>query len=316
MGRDIKEIPYLHGSGTRRFDAPRPETLRAASDLPGFELSIGWNVTMDAMLQKIPYEELMSVFEYHFQKPDAGLLPPETKLRDFAVFAQVPPRLQEPPVPIEFYLTQEVDPILNAAKVYGLLRAPSDSVQVLLREAHRIQRWFQGQNLPMMYRVDPVYGIVQGSDVEAVQPDACHPSPSVVLTLILTDDPGHPELALMDYVPGPYRKTYARIFEKYNKTKPGKLTLLGVDLGRIFKRKGESAGPLRHPWKYDLIRAFLRHLLQRHYWMRIRVSLVYTEVHEDDFLNSPFQSSNILFFPTRPCRLFNEIDELFQEVPT
>lgn len=269
---------------------------------------------MDVLLQKIPYEELAYAFEYHLMRPEAGLLPQENKLKDFAIYAQVIPRIQETPVPIKLLVIQEYDPIPAITKVYALFQGSDNAASIILREAHRVRLWFKEQGLHWMYRVDPVYGILQGNCDDAVQPDACHPTTSVVLTMVLTDDPGHPDLALQDYVPDKHRKKFVELFEKYNKVKPGKFRLLGIDLGTIFKKKADDLSKNIHTWSYSLLRDLLRNLLQRQYWTNMNVSLVFTDVSEEDFRNVPFHSSYIFYYPTRPCRLFTEIDELLQEV--
>ncbi len=268
---------------------------------------------MDALIENIRYEEFISALQYHIPNPHIGLLPPEGYLRDFRIQANIVPKPNQAEVPISFFFVQEYDPLLSGYKSFAILRSIQQQEKLLIREAKRLRNWFKIHNWHFLFRIDPIYGLYFGSVHEPIQPELAKPSPHVLITSVLTEDPGHPEVSMLEYIPSEKRKQYIKIFEEYNKVRPGTFKLLGFDFGKFFKKKAEEVPKSFKIWEYTMLQDFLKTLLTQHYWIGMKISLIYSNVQEEDFRNIPFPSSALTFFPNPPHRFFDNIEELLHE---
>jgi len=265
---------------------------------------------MEGMIQGVPYEEFIMIVNSHCRAPSAGFLPPEDRLRDVRVRARLRPRPDAEDYPIEGYIVTEYEPLIGRSKTFIILRTEADNYEGLVRESRRLQLWLRSQGVPTLFRIDPRYGLVYGSHREPVVPTTSPDFPYILTVQVVTDDPGHPELALQGYVEPAFRARFAELFEKYNRTKPQTFRLLGIDLSRLFRRGPEPTARPAISLTYDWVRRFLHNLVERHRWFDLDVSLIYSDVTEQEFRNVPVGADAIVLSPDRPLRFFHSIDEL------
>ena len=268
---------------------------------------------MEGMIQGVSYEDFIMLIESHRRLPTAGLLPSEEGLRDVRVHARLGARAApagEETYPLECYIVTEYEPLIDQSKTLVILRTDADNYEGLVRESRRLQLWIRAQGWLTLFRIDPRYGLVYGSHREPVVPTAAPDFPYILTVQVVTDDPGHPELALQGYVESAFRARFAELFEKYNRTKPQTFRLLGLDLGRLFRRGPEPKARPVIPLSYDLIDRLLRNLVERHRWLDLDLSLIYTNVAEADFRAVPVPPEAIVLSSDRPLRFFHSIEEL------
>ena len=265
---------------------------------------------MQVLLQPVESEAFLTALRYHMKHPDAGWFPPERTIRDFRVQAKVALSRQEEPVSVEFFAVQEADPLVGVKRFF-ILKAPSGRQALLMRESRRVASWLNAHGIRVFYRIDPIYGLILGQAADSVQPDAAQEREYYLITLVGSETPDHPELALQDYVPSNFRSTFLEIFERMNRTRPGTMRFLGVDIARILRRKPDREQEQFFVWHYDKIQQFLVDLSVQYLWKDIQLSIIFHQVEERDFQNSPFHPDHVLFFPNRTFRYFHDVEELF-----
>ncbi len=268
---------------------------------------------MDVRWDSIPYEEFVVAIKYAVESPHQRLLPPEHCLRDLYIHGKTRPRVGAEVQPIELWFVTESDPFLEEAKTFIILRTTSENREMLIREAFRLQRWLRSRRIPTIFRIDPQFGLVHGSFHEPVVPRQAADFPRLLIVMVVTDDPGHPEVALQDYVIKSYRQRYITLFEKYNRRKPGALKVLGVDISRLFRRAKSVATHRPDFLTYAFLQDLFQELVQRLFWFDLTVSMIFSNVAEEEIQQTVFSTAQVHVSSGTPLRFFTSIDELIRQ---
>lgn len=263
---------------------------------------------MEGIIERLSYEECIAVITCHQKNPSRGLLPPENCIRDVWIQASFQPRPQEPTYPIELFIVTEYDPFIDASKCFFILRTVAENYNGLVRESHRLQHWLRTEQIPTFFRIDPRFGLVYGSFREPVVPSQMPDYPYILIVLVVTNDPAHPELALQDYVERAYRSRFEELFSKYNRVRPRTYRILGWDLRPLLRRA--PAPRMVNFVRYDFLARLMQTLVQRHRWLDLAVSVIFTDVTETDFVNVPVDAYCVRLSPESRIRFFSSIEEL------
>jgi hypothetical protein len=212
--------------------------------------------------------------------------------------------------PIKIFYIMDYDYIRNIHNSYFLFQSPSELQEDLEKLAKRIKIELKLKNIDTLFRIDPRYGLTIGTAKEAIDPTITQDKYNCFITLYVTNDPNHPEIALYEYVEKPYKKKYIEIFEKHNHCSPGTFKLLGFELSK-FKKVFTKTSPQLIFFYNDIVE-FGNSLIQKHKLENLTISLIYEDVSEREANECLLDKSKLSFFPSGFCKFFISIDELLQ----
>lgn len=264
---------------------------------------------MLVLLKNIDIDAFLTTLKYHLNRPDEGWLPDKNCIQDFHLTANVPMNVYSPPVSLDLYFVQEHDRLVGT-KRFIFLRTKRGEDILLEREAKRLFAWFNAEGIKVYFRIDPIYGLVIGRSKKAIQPSIAREREYYIITLVAAESPDHPEIALQDYVPDQYRDTFLSLFERYNRSRPGKTKLFGFDISKILKRQTEKEKIDFFVWDYGLFHRFLMTLTTQYLWRDIWMDIIFRDVSEDDFKRSPLPRESLFYFPQDTFRFFHDVEEI------
>jgi len=238
---------------------------------------------------------------------------PESKLRDMKVVVRRHilgnPELDPDPKKnrdFNFFFIREVDLVQQTVYQYVLMHTESDAAHDLLKIAQRFRIDLKGKGVETLFRIDPIHGLIVGSSIEAVSRFGTKERPGCFITLVCSRDPGHPLIALQDYVDREDRHRYQEVFQKYNHLLPAKPSIFK----RVFGHP-ESTSSLAG-WSYRLISDIV-HTLSAHYQMHPQtISIIYENVSESELEHCLLDRKYSTFQTTGTSKFFTSTEELLQ----
>jgi hypothetical protein len=258
------------------------------------------------LYRDVPAEDFLTAYRLHEEKSSVAYLPSDAQLRDIAFSG----RREAGGVTHELaiYLFNQYDMVRDETMAFVVLQTDRSGGSFLETTAKRLRIDLRGQKLESLYRIEPRYGLVVGLARDSVDPNVRLDRNRCYITLVLTQDPSHPEVSLLEYVDSDHRARYRKIFQATNQCAPRKRGLMGFDLSKL--RSGGLKGEGESPFRHEHIRYFTDALRERYGLRELRVSLIYKDVTEDDLKRAILDPSFGLFYPTAECRFFHSTEEL------
>jgi len=254
---------------------------------------------------EIPLSDFLTAVAEHRQDVRRGLLPKVDKLHALKL-SGLYGEGEAPSEDITLYLLNEENPLLGETERFLLLHAPASLSSALERHGMALRDYLRERDLPVLFRIDPRWGLITGSATHAVDPMLKWDKPNAYLCLYVTSDPGHPSLALADYVATEHRKAWNAAFEKANGTPPKKSSLLSRAVAALSGRKGGESAP-RLSWAQ--IQELLAYLPEKMGWQLPTVSVIFYPCDTDEarsFLLPPEKMAVV----TGAGRFFASLGEL------
>jgi len=179
---------------------------------------------------EVPLEDFLASLAQHEQDVRPGFLPRASSLKE-VLFAG---RLGGPEGPrVRLFLLQEMEALSQTTETFLVLAGPGDAAPLLAETGIALATFLRSRGEPVLLRIDPRYGLVCGSALEPVDPTVKWNRPGAYLTLHLTDDPGSPSLAVMEYVAAEHQRAFADLFLRYNGIAPKRPSFFGGALKRL-----------------------------------------------------------------------------------
>ncbi|UCF81344.1 MAG: hypothetical protein JSV08_02730 [Acidobacteriota bacterium] len=258
------------------------------------------------LYRDVPAEDFLTAYRLHEEKSSVAYLPSDAQLRDVAFSG----RQEAGGVAHELaiYLFNQYDMVRDETMAFVVIRTDRSSGKLLENTAKRFRIDLRGQKLESLYRIEPRYGLVVGLARDSVDSSVRLDRDHCYITLVLTQDPSHPEVSLLEYVDSDNRARYREIFQAANQCAPRKRGLMGFDLSKL--RSGGLKGEGESPFRHEHVRYFANALRERYGLRELRISLIYKDVTEDDLKRAILDPSFGLFYPTAECRFFHSTEEL------
>lgn len=179
---------------------------------------------------EVPLEDFLASLAQHEQDVRPGFLPRAGSLKE-VLFSGL---LGGPEGPrVRLFVLQEMEALSQVTETFLVLAGPGNAAPLLAETGLALAAFLRSRGEPTMLRIDPRYGLVCGSAQEPVDTTVKWDRPGAYLTLYLTDDPGSPSLAVMEYVPPENQKTFCDLFQRYNGVAPKKPSFFGGALKRL-----------------------------------------------------------------------------------
>ncbi|MGC8762633.1 MAG: hypothetical protein ACP5VN_03210 [Acidobacteriota bacterium] len=236
-----------------------------------------------------------------------GLLPAPSALKEALLSASWSPVPGEAS-PLSLYLLEERDALTQTREAYLLVKGEGRYARPLRELVLRLGRFFRGRNLPVLFRIDPRYGLLVGSALEPLDPAVKWDRPRVYAALAFTADPASPSLALLEYVPASQQAAYRALFVKYNGVEPARPGLLT----QVFRRwKGSRAEGEAGPGglTYGML-ATLGAFLQRESVEKASLSLIFKGISPSEAAGFVLDPGRATFYPSGYDRFFASLGEL------
>lgn len=229
-------------------------------------------VTMEAFLQAL---------NIHEQNAARGALPSPSTLRAVKVAGDIPGTGE--PWPFELYSCAEFNPLTGEIESFVVLRGPVLQVRALESMAVKLKAELASKGIRTLFRIDPRYGLILGAAATAVDP-AVHSSQLYgAAVLYLTDDPGHPALALLDYTAKDARKRYEDAFRKYNGVTAKGAPAFNFSLSKLLGKKAPTEPlPAVSPIRYARLRTLLIALTNQFLARNLLLSFLFGSVAPGD----------------------------------
>ena len=258
-------------------------------------------------------DDLVSALVLHHKDPAHCFFPAARRLRAFRIEGPLRTRREGTrESPLILYFVNEPNLVTEQTESFFLLLTDPDAYRELVTLCQRFRHDLKGLGFASLLRIDPKYGLVQGSAKEPVDPLVKWDKNHILVTLYLTDDPKHPAVALGDYVQRDHQVRYGQLFEKYNQCKPAASTLLGFDLSRWRKGKKEAA-PLAGPnFHYRHLQKLAELLQGKYYQGEMLCSLLFEDVTEEELDRIPLDQDKAAFLAADQAPFFASIDELLK----
>jgi len=179
---------------------------------------------------EVPLEDFLASLAQHENDVRPGFLPRAANLKE-VLFAG---RLGGADGPrVRLFLLQEMEALSQTTETFLVLAGPGDASSLLAETGLALAAFLRAHRESVLLRIDPRYGLVCGSALEPVDPTVKWNRPGAYLTLYLTDDPGSPSLAVMEYVAAEQQRTFADLFQRYNGIAPKRPSFFGGALKRL-----------------------------------------------------------------------------------
>jgi hypothetical protein len=261
--------------------------------------------------EDIPFQEFLNAYQIYAKKIQKGFLIDINKMREFLFKGYKTRTLgaQTQVVPIKIFYIIDFDIMRSSYNHFFLFQSLSESQDELEKLAKRFKIELKLKNIDSLFRIDPKYGLIVGTSHEAIDPAIGSDKLYCFITLYLTSDHHHPEIALSDYLDKESKRKYVEIFEKHNHCPPGISKILGFDLSKIRTalKKTSPATVLN----YDDIVIFGNSLIQKHKIESLTLSLIFEDITDEEATLCMLDKKKSAYFPAGLCKFFINIDELF-----
>lgn len=269
--------------------------------------------TIFAKYENILFEDFLYAYNLYSKQNIKKSLLDIDKLKEFLFTCtkvkEVEGKIITYPMKI-FYIT-DYDYFRNIHSNYFLFQTSSIIQEELEKLAKRIKIELKLKNIDTLFRIDPKYGLVIGTAKEAIDPTVTQDKDCCFITLYITTDTNHAEIALTEYVDKSLKKKYIEIFEKHNHCSPGTFKILGFDLSK-FKHMFTKTKP-HILFFYEDIVELGNSLLNKHKLKNLNVSLIYENVSEKETNECLLDKNKLVYFPSGFCKFFISVDELLNE---
>lgn len=254
--------------------------------------------------EEIPLADFLAALAV---REKAGTLPEPSALKEARLSASWSPFPGEAS-PLVLYLLQERDALTQIHESFLLVQGEGRHSRPLKDLVLRLGRFFRRRNLPVLFRIDPRYGLLVGSALEPLDPAVKWDRPRVYAALTFTADPAAPSLALLEYVPVSQQTAYRELFRKYNglePVRPGRLA-------QVFRRwtgsppSGEG-GPGR--LTYGMV-ATLGTFLKQEKVTEVTLSLIFKGIPAGEANRFVLDPRRATFHPSGHDRFFASLGEL------
>ncbi len=236
-----------------------------------------------------------------------GLLPEPSALKEACLAASWSP-VPGDASPLVLYLLQERDALTETQEVILLVQGEGRHARPLREFLLRLGRFFRGRKIPVLFRIDPRYGLLVGSALEPLDSAVKWDRPKVYAALAFTADPASPSLALLEYVPSTQQAAYRALFVKYNGVEPARPGRLAQAFRRWTGARPPGEGsPGR--LTYGMV-ATLGAFLQRETVENVTLSLIFKGVSAAEASRFVLDPARATFFPSGHDRFFTSLGEL------
>lgn len=227
---------------------------------------------------EVPLEDFLASLAQHEQDVRPGYLPRAGHLKEVVIAGRLGG--SEGPK-VRLFLLQEMEALSQVTETFLVLAGPGEAAPLLAETGLALRSHLCSHGEPALVRIDPRYGLVCGSALEPVDPSVKWDRPGAYLTIHLTDDPGSPSLALMEYVAAENQKAFADLFQRYNGIPPKRPSLFGGALKRL---AGSPAHPPAARVSYRLVKGLAQFLGSKGL-ADATVSLIFKGVSETELPN-------------------------------
>ncbi len=254
----------------------------------------------------IPSDDFLQALTLHEQNAARGALPPPGALRAVKMAGEV----GDSAWPIELYSCAEHNPLTGETESFVVLRGPAPQARELERFAVALKRELIAKGLKALFRIDPRYGLLMGSNLLATDP-AVRAGNWAFVTLYLTEDPGHAALALLDYVAKDHRKRYEALWQKYNGAAPRGAPAFAFSFGKLLGKKPPAApaAPVS-PIRYPRLRTLLVAMNNLFYARKLAVSIIFAGITKPDQEKCLLDSGRSAYLASGTPGFFASLDEL------
>lgn len=262
--------------------------------------------------QDIPYEDFLSALSLLNKKDIPHALISIDKLRE-VLFKGDKRKIvggSSEVFPIKIFYIIDYDIIRNTHNYYFLFQSSSKIQEELERIAKRIKIELKLKNIDSLFRIDPKYGLVVGTSKDAIDPFVGLDKSYCFITLYLTNDHNHPEIALLEYVEKAFQKKYIEVFEKHNHCSPGTFKLLGIDFSKIKKAFVRSNPHII--LNYEDLKELCLSFAEKQKIENLTLSFIYEEVSEEEANECILDKTKASFYPAGLCKFFINTEELLK----
>lgn len=212
------------------------------------------------------------------------------------------------PTPLTVFLLQEQDALSGRQEAFVLLHGEGRASRALRDLAQHLKAYLKTRGIPSLFRIDPRYGLLCGSALEALDPSVQWDRPTVYAALYLTDDPASPSLAVMEYVPVTLQESFREAFVRYNQVEPARSGILASAFRRFRGGKAPNTSPAGK-LSYGMV-ATLAAFLAREGGRDARLSLIFKDLSPLDARTSLLDPDKATYHPSGNDRFFASLGEL------
>ena len=260
----------------------------------------------------LPFQDFRIAYLSYVKRNQKGFFIDIVELREFLYQGYKTKSLQAQNVtfPLKIFYLTDFDIIRSSYNHYFLFQSPSPFQEELEKLAKRIKIELKLKNIDSLFRIDPKYGLIVGTSKDSIETHSGKDKPFCFITLYLTGDYHHPEIALYDYIEKEHKKRYIEIFEQHNHCTPGSLKFLGIDFSKMRTAFTKSSPAVI--LTYDNIMELGNSLVQKHKLESLTLSLIYEDVSEVEATLCLLDKKKSAFFMSGMCKFFINVEELFR----
>jgi hypothetical protein len=232
-------------------------------------------------IDNLPLEDFFTILNQHEKDVRIGYLPKPSFLTEVKLECLWQGEGLSSPVHIALYSMEETDPLSEVTETFIILATRSEASRAIIPLSKKLRESLAAQKEQTLFRIDPKYGLVNGSCIEPVDPSIRWDKPGIYTAIYLTSDPASPSLAVLEYVPQEQEKRFTQIFEKYNGIQPKKPSMLTSAWNRLTRKAPAQTDVKSNKINYKLIRT-LSMFMQKERAMSATVSLIFKNIEPVD----------------------------------
>lgn len=239
-------------------------------------------------IDNLPVEDFLTILNQYEKDVRKGYLPKQSFLKEAKLEALWMADELSSPIKIAIYLLEELETLSDILETFIIISTSNEGSKAIINFSKRLKEELIRNKEPVLFRIDPRYGLVHGSAIEPIDPSIKWDKPGIYTALYLTSDPASPSLAVMEYVSPEYLKKFISIFKKYNGVEPKKPSFW---LNALSKLTGKSSSQTEKPRKinYKILRILIN-FLHKEKAMSATISLIYKNIE-------PIEVTNLLVDP-------------------
>ena len=152
--------------------------------------------------ENISFEDFLSAYNLYSKQNIKNSLLDIAKLKEFLFTCNKVKEVENKIItyPMKIFYITDYDYFRNIHSNYFLFQAPSIIQEELEKLAKRTKIELKLKNIDTLFRIDPKYGLVIGTAKEAIDPTVAQNKNYCFITLYITNDTNHPEIAITEYV--------------------------------------------------------------------------------------------------------------------
>jgi hypothetical protein len=232
-------------------------------------------------IDNLPLEDFFTILSQHEKDVRIGYLPKPSFLKELKLECLWQGEGLNSPVHVTLYCMEETDPLSEITETFVIIATRSEASRAIIPLSKKLRETLSAQKEQTLFRIDPKYGLVNGSCLEPVDPSIRWDKPGIYTAVYLTGDPASPSLAVLEYVPQEQEKRFSQIFEKYNGIQPKRPSMLTSAWNRFTKKAPSPADAKPNRINYKLIRT-LSQFLQKERAMSATISLIFKNIEPVD----------------------------------